>query len=116
MRHTLVNRVLLPPPLSTTAVSRFHAKIHMEAAGGSQYRVRVVDRGSCNGTFINEEPVLESGPGVVLANNDILRFGDAKLVSYLHIDPRPHMPTHAKNDARNAQHCPCIHVYYGHEQ
>ena len=88
----------------------------MEAAGGSQYRVRVVDRGSCNGTFVNEEPVLESGPGVVLANNDILRFGDAKLVSYLHTATYAHTCPHTPKTTLAMRSCLYIHKLYGHER
>ena len=75
----------------------------MEAAGGSQYRVRVVDRCSCNGTFINEEPVLESGPGVVLANNDILRFGRRQVGELLAYRPTPtHAHTRQKRRSQRA--------------
>lgn len=60
--------------LNTSAVSRYHAQF--EAAGGLVY---LVDLGTVNGTFVNDQQV-EPNSRVALSDGDVIMLGDVLLL------------------------------------
>ena len=55
-------------------VSRRHAQINTQPGRGTY---RMLDLGSANGTFLNDQPIAE---GVLLDDGDIIRIGETELM------------------------------------
>ena len=55
-------------------VSRRHAQINTQPGRGTY---RMLDLGSANGTFLNDQPITE---GVLLDDGDIIRIGETELM------------------------------------
>jgi hypothetical protein len=60
-------------------VSKKHAAIKVERMGGGQYRVLVMDCGSQNGTFVNDEGVEPKRPHR-LKDKDIVKFANVRFL------------------------------------
>jgi pSer/pThr/pTyr-binding forkhead associated (FHA) protein len=61
-------------------VSKFHAYLQVDEAGGSP--TRLVDAGSTNGTFVRDQELVGHGEAVPLEAGSEVKFSDLTLVYY----------------------------------